>query len=68
MTAETLPETVDTATATRFAQAHFGQAQLGHKARNACLLRVAERVCRHPGGTWPNKFGSPKDDKAMIAS
>jgi hypothetical protein len=59
-----LPETVATATATRFAQAHFGQANLGHKARNAGLLRVAERICRHPGGTLPNKFGSPKDYKA----
>jgi len=59
------PEAVDTATADRFAQAHFGQANVGHQARRQALVRAAERICRHPGGTLPNKFGSPKDYKSM---
>lgn len=63
--AASFPEAVDTATADRFAQAHFGQANVGHKARRKALLRAAERICRHPGGTLPNKFGSPKDYKSM---
>lgn len=64
-TTDTFPETVTTATADRFAQVHFGKAQLGHKARNGALLRAAERICRHPGGTLPNKFASPTDYKSM---
>ncbi len=38
---------------------------LGHKARNGCLLRVAEILCRHPGGTLPTKLANPADYKAM---
>ncbi len=64
-TAAPFPETVETATAARFAQAHFGQANVGHKARRQALLRAAEQICRHPGGTLPNKFGSPKDYHSM---
>jgi len=51
--------------ASSFAQEHFGAADLGHKKRNACLLRVAEKICRHPGGTLPNKLAHPADYKAM---
>lgn len=57
--------TVASEPARTFAQEHFGQADLGHKKRNGCLLRVAERICRHPGGTLPNKMGGPTNYKAM---
>jgi hypothetical protein len=51
--------------AQRFAQEHFGAADLGHQARNRCLLRVAELICRHPGGTLPTKLAHPADYDAM---
>jgi hypothetical protein len=57
--------TVEWAKARSFAQEHFGAADLGHKARNACLLRVAEQICRHPGGTLPTKLANPADYDAM---
>ena len=47
------------------AQEHFGNADLKHKKRNAALVRTAERIFRHPGGTLPNKMGHPNDYKAM---
>jgi hypothetical protein len=53
------------ASAAGFAQEHFGAAQLGHRTRNAALVRTAARICRHPGGTLPNKMGSPAAYKSM---
>ena len=49
-----------------FGQDHFGAANLGHKKRNECLVRVANALMRRPGGTLPNKLQSPADYKAMI--
>ena len=49
-----------------FGQQHFGAANLGHKKRNACLVRIANALMRHPGGTLPNKLQSPAEYKAMI--
>lgn len=51
--------------ASGLAQEHFGNADLKHKKRNAALVRTAERIFRHPGGTLPNKMGHPNDYKAM---
>lgn len=59
------PDRVDLEPARSFAQEHFGQANLGHQKRNACLVRVAEKISRHPGGTLPNKLANPTDYKAM---
>jgi hypothetical protein len=56
---------VANAQAQTFAQTHFGAAELGHKGRNRCLLRVAELICRHPGGTLPTKLANPADYDAM---
>ena len=50
---------------TSFAATHFGACDLGHQARNRCLLKVADRIHRHPGGTLPHKLHQPKDYKAM---
>jgi hypothetical protein len=65
MTISPSTDTVDAATAARFVQDHFGQANLGHKKRNECLHKVAAQICRHPGSTLPNKFASPAGYKAM---
>jgi hypothetical protein len=57
--------TVEYTQAQTFAQEHFGGANLKHKARTGCLLRVAELICRHPGGTLPTKLANPADYDAM---
>src|SRR5437879_13352532 len=49
-----------------FGQEHFGHAQLGHAQRNQGLIKIATLIQRHPGGTLPDKFASPKDYKAML--
>jgi hypothetical protein len=49
----------------RFGEAHFGAANLGHKDRTDCLIRIANLIHRHPGDTLPHKLRSPKDYKAM---
>src|SRR5947207_5540339 len=67
VTESPFPSTVDHEPASSFAREHFGGADLGHKKRNACLRRVAEKICRHPGGTLPNKLANPNDYKAMDA-
>jgi hypothetical protein len=50
---------------TTFGASHFGGAQLGHKKRTECLIKIADRIYRHPGGTLPAKLHAPKDYKAM---
>jgi len=59
------PATVELEPAKSFAAEHFSGADLGHKKRNQCLLRVAEQICRHPGGTLPHKLANPSDYKSM---
>ena len=53
-----------TATAS-FGTTQFGSASLGHQKRTACLVKIADRIHRHPGGTLPMKLHQPKDYKAM---
>lgn len=48
-----------------FGEEHFGQAQLGDKRRTQRLVKIAERIVRHPGGTLPQKMGTPADLKAL---
>jgi len=52
-------------TVTTFGERHFGEAILGDQRRTKCLVRIAERMYRHPGGTLPTKLHDPKDYKAM---
>jgi hypothetical protein len=52
-------------TVASFGEAHFGKADLKHKRRTNCLVRIADRIYRHPGGTLPVKLHDPKDYKAM---
>jgi hypothetical protein len=48
-----------------FGERNFGTAVLGHVRRTQCLVRIAERIYCHPGGTLPTKLHEPKDYKAM---
>jgi hypothetical protein len=48
-----------------FGERHFGAALLGHRRRTRCLVRIANQIYRHPGGTLPAKLHEPKDYKAM---
>jgi len=52
-------------TLTHFGATHFGAADLGHKKRTECLVKIADLIYRHPGGTLPHKLHAPKDYKAM---
>jgi hypothetical protein len=49
-----------------FGEEHFGKAKVGHKARRACLVKLADLLQRHPGGTLPDKLANPKDYKALM--
>jgi hypothetical protein len=49
-----------------FGERHFGAALLGHQRRTQCLVRIANQMYRHPGGTLPTKLHEPKDYKAMV--
>ncbi|MCI0356435.1 MAG: IS4 family transposase [Acidobacteria bacterium] len=43
----------------------LGHAQLGDARRTARLVRTFDQMCRHPGGTLPDKISSPADLKAL---
>src|SRR5436305_9101 len=49
----------------RFGQEHFGKAKLGDDRRTNRLVKVADRIAHHPGGTLPAKMGTPADLKAL---
>ena len=51
---------MDTAAAT-FGMRNFGGLDLGDGRRTARLVRAADAMCRHPGGTLPDKFPIPAD-------
>lgn len=44
-----------------FAQSNFGQVDLGDKRRTDRLVQSVEEMCRHPGGTLPDKLNQPAD-------
>jgi Transposase DNA-binding len=48
-----------------FGEMNFGNAQLGDHRRSKRLVRVANALVRHPGGTLPEKFGSPAELDAL---
>ena len=53
-------------TVASFGEKHFGEAALADPRRRSCLVRIADRIYRHPGGTLPMKLHDPKDYKAMV--
>jgi hypothetical protein len=48
-----------------FVDNYFAEIDLGHQSRNACFRSIAEQISRHPGGTLPDKLGSPARYAAM---
>jgi hypothetical protein len=44
-----------------FARANFGQLDLGDERRTRRLVQSVEEMCRHPGGTLPDKLNQPAD-------
>jgi hypothetical protein len=48
-----------------FAELNFAGAELGDVRRTARLVQVVEQICRHPGGSLPDKLASPADLKAL---
>jgi len=48
-----------------FGEVQFGNAQLGDSRRTKCLVKCADILARHPGGSFPEKFKAPKDLKAF---
>jgi Transposase DNA-binding/Transposase DDE domain len=44
-----------------FGQQHFAAAQLGDQRRTDRLVELADRMCRHPSGTLPQKLSAPAD-------
>ena len=44
-----------------FGEIHFGKATLGDVRRTKRLVRVADAIVRHPGGSLPEKMRSPSE-------
>jgi hypothetical protein len=43
----------------------FGSVDLGDQRRTARLVQLADALCRHPGGTLPDKLSRPADLRAF---
>lgn len=54
-----------TVTVSGFGREHFGKAELGDRRRTERLVRAADQVTCHPGGTLPQKLPGPADLKAL---
>ena len=48
-----------------FGREHFGSACLGDRRRERRLIRIADRIVSHPGGSLPKKLGTPAELKGM---
>lgn len=46
-------------------RALFGTAELGDRRRTKRLVHTFDRMCAHPGGTLPDKLGSPPDLRGL---
>jgi hypothetical protein len=53
------PEKIADETAGDFVNDYFAAIDLGHQNRDACFRKVATQISRHPGGTLPDKLGTP---------
>lgn len=54
-----------TVTVNGFGREHFGKAELGDRRRTERLVKAADQVMCHPGGTLPQKLSGPADLKAL---
>ena len=48
-----------------FGEEHFGAAELGDVRRTRRLVRLADQMVKHPGGTLPDKLSDPATLKAL---
>jgi hypothetical protein len=48
-----------------FGEEHFDEADLGDRRRNRRLVRLADKIVQHPGGTLPDKVNDPASLKAL---
>lgn len=48
-----------------FGETMFANAELGDRRRTDRLVQLTDQLCKHPGGTLPEKLKSPKDLKAL---
>ncbi len=48
-----------------FGDVMFGSAVLGDRRRTRRLVQLTDQLCKHPGGSLPEKLKSPKDLKAL---
>jgi hypothetical protein len=48
-----------------FGERNFGNVDLGHVRRTRRLIQVVDTMCRHPGGTLPDKLSQPKKLRAF---
>ena len=48
-----------------FGMRNFGQVDLGDRRRTNRLVRLVDVLCRHPGGTLPDKLNRPADLRAF---
>jgi hypothetical protein len=48
-----------------FGERTFSGIDLGDQRRTARLIRAADDICRHPGGSLPDKFPMPADLRAF---
>jgi len=46
-------------------EAIFGNAELGHSRRTSRLVKTFDQLCRHPGGSLPEKMAQPQDLKGL---
>ena len=56
---------MEAATGRDFGRVHFGRAELGDRRRTERLVKTADRIMCHPGGTLPQKLSAPADLKAL---
>jgi hypothetical protein len=48
-----------------FGQSDFGAVALGDARRSRRLVTLVDQLCRHPGGTLPDKLNRPADLRAF---
>ena len=48
-----------------FGRSDFGNVALGHARRTRRLVTLVDQLCRHPGGTLPDKLNRPADLRAF---
>jgi hypothetical protein len=48
-----------------FGRRNFGHVDLGHQRRTNRLVQLVDTMCRHPGGSLPDKLNRPADLRAF---